>query len=143
MKGAATGDFACDSYHRFKEDVALLKALNLTSYRFSISWPRIQPDGFGARNSKGLDYYKRLTDALLEAKIRPLCTLYHWDLPQKLEDAGGWPNRDLAARFTDYLNVAVRALWRPCLALVRFQRAVGLHVSRLWLGHPRALAQEF
>jgi len=110
VKGAATGDVACDSYHRYKEDVALLKALNLTSYRFSISWPRIQPDGSGAPNPKGLDHYKRLADALLEAKIRPLCTLYHWDLPQKLEETGGWPNRDLAERFTDYVNVNVRAL---------------------------------
>lgn len=91
VKGAATGDVACDSYHRYKEDVALLKALNLTSYRFSISWPRIQPDGSGVPNPKGLDFYKRLSDALLESKIRPLCTLYHWDLPQKLEDAGGQP----------------------------------------------------
>ena len=110
VKGAATGDVACDSYHRYKEDIALLKAMNLTSYRFSISWPRIQPDGSGTSNSKGLDYYKRLTDALLEAKIRPLPTLYHWDLPQRLEEAGGWPNRDLAARFTDYAELTVRAL---------------------------------
>jgi len=110
VKGAATGDVACDSYHRYKEDIALLKALNLTSYRLSISWPRILPDGAGAPNAKGLDYYKRLADALLEAKIRPLCTLYHWDLPQKLEDAGGWPNRDLAGRFTEYAEVVTRAL---------------------------------
>jgi beta-glucosidase len=110
VKGAATGDVACDSYHRYKEDIALLKTMNLNSYRFSISWPRIQPDGTGAPNPKGLDYYKRLTDALLEAKIRPLATLYHWDLPQKLEEAGGWPNRDLAARFTNYADLTVRAL---------------------------------
>jgi len=110
VKGAATGDIACDSYHRYKEDVALLKALKLTSYRFSISWPRIQATGSGDPNSKGLDYYKRLADALLEAKIRPLCTLYHWDLPQKLEERGGWPNRDLVARFTDYVDITVRAL---------------------------------
>src|SRR6266567_3110409 len=110
VKGAATGDVACDSYHRYKEDVALLNELNLTSYRFSISWPRIQVAGTGAPNPKGLDYYKRLADALLAAKIRPLCTLYHWDLPQKLEDAGGWPNRDLAARFTEYAEIVVRAL---------------------------------
>ena len=110
VKGAYTGDVACDSYHRYKEDVVLLKALNLTSYRFSISWPRIQADGSGAPNPKGLDYYKRLADALLEAKIRSLCTLYHWDLPQKLEEAGGWPHGDLAARFADYVDVTVRAL---------------------------------
>jgi beta-glucosidase len=110
VKGAATGDVACDSYHRYKEDIALLSEMNLGSYRFSISWPRIQADGIGKPNPKGFDYYKRVADALLEAKIRPLCTLYHWDLPQKLEDAGGWPNRDLAARFADYVDVTVRAL---------------------------------
>ena len=110
VKGAATGDVACDSYHRYKEDIALLKAMNLKSYRFSVSWPRVQPDGSGASNSKGLDYYKRLADALVEADIRPLCTLYHWDLPQRLEEAGGWPNRDLAARFVEYTELVVRAL---------------------------------
>lgn len=110
VKGAATGDVACDSYHRYKEDVELLKKLNLKSYRFSVSWPRIQADGTGKPNEKGLDYYKRVADTLLEAKIRPLCTLYHWDLPQKLEDAGGWPNRDLAGRFTEYAEMVTRAL---------------------------------
>ena len=110
VKGAVTGDVACDSYHRYKEDVALLEELNLKSYRFSISWPRIQADGTGKANAKGLDYYKRVADALLEAKIRPMCTLYHWDLPQKLEDAGGWPNRDLAGRFTEYAEIVTRAL---------------------------------
>jgi len=110
VKGGDTGDVACDSYHRYKEDVGLLRQLNLKSYRYSISWPRIQPDGTGKPNSKGLDYYKRMTDALLEARIRPLCTLYHWDLPQKLEDTGGWPNRDLAGRFAEYAEIVTRAL---------------------------------
>ncbi len=105
-----TGDVACDSYHRFEEDVALLKEMNLSSYRFSIGWPRIQPDGRGAVNSKGLDYYARLVDALLEAGIRPFPTLYHWDLPQTLEDAGGWPERDTAERFADYAAIVARAL---------------------------------
>ena len=110
VKGAATGDVACDSYHRYKEDAELQKKLNLKSYYFSISWPRIQADGSGAPNAKGLDHYKRVADALLAADIRPLCTLYHWDLPQKLEDAGGWPNRDLAGRFTEYAEIVARAL---------------------------------
>lgn len=110
VKGGYTGDVACDSYHRYKEDVELLKKLNVKSYRFSISWPRIQAEGSGKPNEKGFDHYKRVTDALLEAKIRPLCTLYHWDLPQKLEDAGGWPNRDLAGRFTEYAEIVTRAL---------------------------------
>ena len=110
VKGGYTGDVACDSYHRYKEDVALAEQMNLKSYRFSVSWPRIQADGAGKPNAKGLDYYKRLTDELLKAKIRPLCTLYHWDLPQKLEDAGGWPNRELAGRFTEYAEIVTRAL---------------------------------
>jgi beta-glucosidase len=110
IKNGATGDVACDSYHRYHEDIALLKQLNLKSYRFSLAWPRIQPTGRGAVNSRGLDYYKRLTDAVLEAGIRPLPTLYHWDLPQALEDAGGWPNRDTAARFADYVGIVGHAL---------------------------------
>jgi len=110
IKNGDTGDVACDSYHRWRDDLALIKELKLNSYRFSISWPRIQPWGVGSANPKGLEYYSRLVDALLEAKIRPLVTLYHWDLPQKLEDAGGWPNRDTAARFADYAALVVRAL---------------------------------
>jgi beta-glucosidase len=110
VKGADTGDVACDFYHRYKEDVELAKKLNVKSYRFSISWPRIQADGTGAANPKGLDYYKRVADTLHEARIRPLATLYHWDLPQKLQDAGGWPNRDMVGRFTDYCGIVTRAL---------------------------------
>ena len=105
-----TGDVACDSYHRWREDIALLRSMNLNSYRFSISWPRIQPLGSGPANSKGIDYYSRLVDALLEARIRPLVTLYHWDLPQALENAGGWTNRDTAARFADYVQRIAQAL---------------------------------
>lgn len=110
VKGADTGDIACDSYHRYKEDVSIMKQLNLQSCRFSVSWPRIQANGSGAANQKGLDYYKRVTDSLLEAKIRPICTLYHWDLPQALEDACGWPNRDLVNRFVDYTQIVGKAL---------------------------------
>lgn len=110
VKGGDTGDLACRSYERFAEDVALLRAMNLRSYRFSIAWPRIQPEGHGAPNRKGLDAYLRLVDALQAAGIRPLPTLYHWDLPQALEDRGGWPNRDTAGRFADYAGLVVRAL---------------------------------
>ena len=110
VKGGATGDMACDSYHRYREDIELMKKLNLKSYRFSISWPRIQADGTGTPNQKGLDYYKRLADTLREAKIRPLATLYHWDLPQALQDKGGWPNRDMVGRFTEYCEITARAL---------------------------------
>jgi beta-glucosidase len=110
IKNGDTGDVACDSYHRWREDVELMRALNLNSYRFSISWPRIQPSGAGQPNPKGLDYYSRLVDALREAKIRPFVTLYHWDLPQALEDAGGWPNRETADRFADYTAIVSRTL---------------------------------
>jgi beta-glucosidase len=110
IRNGDTGDVACDSYHRWREDIALMRAMNLNSYRFSISWPRIQPSGSGSVNSKGVDYYKCLVDALLDAHIRPLVTLYHWDLPQTLEDAGGWTNRDTAARFADYVQLAAQTL---------------------------------
>jgi beta-glucosidase len=110
IKYGTTGDIACDSYHRYVEDLALLRELNLKSYRFSIAWPRIQPTGRGAPNQKGLDHYKRLFDAIERAQIRPLPTLYHWDLPQALEDQGGWPNRDTAERFADYTAIVARAL---------------------------------
>jgi beta-glucosidase len=110
IKNGDTADVACDSYHRWREDIALMRAMNLNSYRFSLSWPRIQPAGFGSVNSRGLDYYSRIVDALLEAHIRPLVTLYHWDLPQALEDPGGWTNRDTSARFADYAQLVARAL---------------------------------
>ena len=126
IRNGDTGDVACDSYHRWREDIALMRAMNLNSYRFSISWPRIQPTGSGAANAKGVDYYSRLVDALLEAHIRPLVTLYHWDLPQALEDAGGWPNRDTAARFADYVQLVAQALGRPRLRLDALQRTRGI-----------------
>ncbi|MGD0737002.1 MAG: family 1 glycosylhydrolase [Terracidiphilus sp.] len=110
IKGGDTGDVACDHYHLFKQDIALLKRLNQKSYRFSISWARIQPSGTGAPNQKGLDHYKRVMDTVLEAGIRPFCTLYHWDLPQGLEDRGGWPNRDLAGYFADYAGILAKEL---------------------------------
>ncbi|HKD61893.1 MAG TPA: family 1 glycosylhydrolase [Terracidiphilus sp.] len=119
IKGGDTGDVACDHYHRYKEDIALLKRMNQKSYRFSTSWARIQPSGTGAPNQKGLDHYKRVMDAVLEAGIRPFCTLYHWDLPQGLEDRGGWPNRDLAGYFADYSGILAKELgdritvWAP------------------------------
>ncbi|MDE2184229.1 MAG: beta-glucosidase [Alphaproteobacteria bacterium] len=110
VKGGDTGDVACDSYHRYAEDIALMKRLNQKSCRFSLAWTRIQPDGTGAANQKGLDHYSRFVDALLEAGIRPSCTLYHWDLPQALEDKGGWPNRDLMNYFADYAGIVAKAL---------------------------------
>ena len=110
IKNGDTGDVACDSYHRWREDIALMQAMNLNSYRFSISWPRVQPAGWGAANANGFDYYSRLVDGLLEAKIRPFVTLYHWDLPQALDEKGGWTNRDTAARFADYAQLVAMRL---------------------------------
>ena len=103
-----TGDVACDHYHRWREDVALLKELGVGAYRFSTAWPRIQPTGRGAPNEKGLEFYDRLIDALLDAKIQPWLCLYHWDLPQALEDKGGWRNRDTAYWYRDYAAIVAR-----------------------------------
>jgi beta-glucosidase len=105
----SNGDVAADHYHRYRDDVALMRELGLRAYRFSIAWPRIVPTGSGAVNPAGLDFYDRLVDALLEAGIEPWPTLYHWDLPQPLEDAGGWRNRATAERFAEYaLHVHAR-----------------------------------
>jgi beta-glucosidase len=110
IKGAATGDVACDTYHLFAADIAMMKSLGMKSYRFSVAWPRIQPTGTGPANQKGLDYYIRLADALRAAGIRPVATLYHWDLPQALEDKGGWLRRETADEFADYCGIVVKAL---------------------------------
>lgn len=106
-----TGDIACDHYHRWREDIALMRALNLNGYRFSIAWPRILPAGRGAANPAGLDFYSRLVDGLLEAGITPFVTLYHWDLPQALQDEGeGWLRRGIVDDFAAYADVVSRAL---------------------------------
>lgn len=104
------GSMACDHYHRFADDVALMKRLNLNSYRFSIAWPRVVPEGRGRANGSGLDFYDRLVDSLLAHGIRPLPTLYHWDLPQGMEDQGGWPVRATAEAFADYAELVVARL---------------------------------
>ncbi|ALE07029.1 glycoside hydrolase [Arthrobacter sp. ERGS1:01] len=100
-----TADIACDHFHRVAEDVALMKDLGIDAYRFSIAWPRIVPDGAGAANPRGLDFYDHLVDALLAAGIKPMATLYHWDTPLPLEQAGGWLNRATAERFGDYASL--------------------------------------
>jgi beta-glucosidase len=105
-----TGDVADDHYRLWREDVALMRELGLTAYRFSISWSRIFPEGTGRSNPKGLDFYSRLVDALRAAGIRPFATLYHWDLPAALDDRGGWVNRDIAGWFADYASAVYRAL---------------------------------
>ncbi|MCX5066063.1 GH1 family beta-glucosidase [Micromonospora lupini] len=105
-----TGDVAADHYHRYAEDLDLMRDLGLRSYRFSISWPRVQPDGTGTPNQRGLDFYRRLLDGLHERGIAPMATLFHWDLPQALQDAGGWESRDTAHRFADYADAVFTAL---------------------------------
>ncbi len=105
-----TGDQACDHYRRWREDVALMKALGLPAYRFSIAWGRVLPEGTGRVNQAGLDWYRRLVDALLDAGITPMVTLHHWDLPAALDDRGGWLNPDIASWFADYATVMFRAL---------------------------------
>ena len=105
-----TGDVACDHYHRYQEDVELMRELGLDTYRFSISWPRILPAGRGKINQKGIDFYKRLVNELLKAGIKPNATLYHWDLPQKLQDIGGWENRDTVKYFNEYARLMYKEL---------------------------------
>ncbi len=106
----SNGDVACDHYHLWRDDITLMKDLGLHSYRFSIAWPRILPRGRGAVNQAGLDFYSRLVDTLLEQGIIPFATLYHWDLPQLLEDQGGWPARTTAEAFVEYADVVSRHL---------------------------------
>jgi beta-glucosidase len=105
-----TGDIACDQYHRLEEDLNLMSELGLQAYRFSVAWPRIQPEGSGPVNQNGLDYYRRLVDGLRQRSIEPMLTLYHWDMPQALEDLGGWTNRETSERFADYSEIVYEAL---------------------------------
>jgi beta-glucosidase len=106
----SNGDVACDHYHRWAADLDLIKSLGVDAYRFSLAWPRIQPDGRGATNAAGLDFYERLVDGLLERGLKPYATLYHWDLPQTLQDVGGWDNRDTAYRFAEYARIVTERL---------------------------------
>ncbi len=110
VRGGDTGDIACDSYRRYREDVALMASLGLGAYRFSVSWPRIQPTGRGAANQRGLDHYRALLDELSGRGIAATVTLYHWDLPQALQDEGGWAVRDTAQRFAEYAAIVAEAL---------------------------------
>jgi beta-glucosidase len=161
VRNGETGDVACDHYHRWPEDLALLSALGVGAYRFSVSWPRILPTGTGPVNATGLDWYERLVDALLARGIQPWLTLYHWDLPQPLEDAGGWPNRATADAFVNFTEVVARRLgdrvhtWMTlnepwCSAFLGYQLgmhapgrrdvALGLSASHtLLLAHGRAV----
>ena len=105
----SSGDVACDHYHRWPEDIALMRQLKLDAYRFSLAWTRIQPNGSGPASAEGIAFYDRLIDGLLDAGITPFVTLYHWDLPQALQDRGGWYNRETAQRLADYADIATRA----------------------------------
>ncbi|WP_371627232.1 GH1 family beta-glucosidase [Streptomyces sp. NBC_01116] len=110
IRDGHTGEVACDHYHRYEQDLDLMAEAGLTGYRFSIAWPRIQPTGRGEANIKGLDFYDRLVDGLLSRGVEPVPTLFHWDLPQALEDEGGWLNRDTAYRFAEYAAIAADRL---------------------------------
>ena len=117
VRNGESGAIACDFYHRYREDIALLRELGATSFRLSVAWPRILPEGRGRVNQAGLDFYDRVIDELLASEIEPLVTLYHWDLPAALEDAGGWPERSTVDAFCEYAEVVGRrsatasALW--------------------------------
>ncbi len=110
IEDGSNGDVACDHYHRWKEDVALMRRLGLRAYRFSVAWPRVLPLGRGSLNARGLDFYSRLVDGLLESGIEPFVTLYHWDLPQRLQDEGGWATRATAEAFVEYADAVSRRL---------------------------------
>lgn len=125
------GSIACDHYHRFAEDLDLICGLGATIYRFSVMWPRVQPEGAGAINRKGLDFYDRLVDAMLERGLRPWPCLYHWDLPQALQDQGGWVNRDIADRFADYTALMADVIGDRAENWVTFNEP---SVSA-WVGH--------
>lgn len=110
VDGGHTGDTACDHYHRWPEDIALMRELGTNAYRLSVAWPRVVPGGDGPVNPRGLDFYDRLVDGLLAAGIQPSVTLYHWDLPQALQDRGGWPARDTAEHFAAYAGLVAARL---------------------------------
>jgi beta-glucosidase len=110
VHGGDTGDVACEHYHRYEQDVALMARVGLGAYRLSVAWPRVQPDGTGPANPAGLDFYDRLVDTLVGYGVDPIVTLYHWDLPQALEDRGGWTTRDTAYRFADYAALVYERL---------------------------------
>ena len=126
-----TGDIACDHYHRLEEDLELMMSLGVRAYRFSVAWPRIQPQGSGPANRKGLDFYRRLVEGLGERDIVPMLTLYHWDLPQALEDQGGWTSRETSERFAEYAGIVYEDLSDE----VPFWITLNEPWVSAWLGH--------
>jgi beta-glucosidase len=140
IRNGDTGDVACNHYHRYEEDIDLMRQLALGGYRFSISWPRILPDGKGTVNSKGLDFYNRLVDGLLSAQIEPLVTLYHWDLPAVLQDEGGWANREIVEHFSRYAGIVTEALGDRVKRWVVFNEPAVFTLAAYIAGiHPPAL----
>ena len=148
IKDGSSGDVACDHYHRWREDVALMSDLGHAAYRFSVAWPRVVPSGRGRANERGLDFYSRLVDGLLERGITPYVTLFHWDLPQVLEDEGGWPNRATVDAFVEYADVVSARLgdrvkhWithnEPwCSSMLSYERGIHAPGRKDW---PAALA---
>lgn len=131
IDGGDTGDVACDHYHRVPEDIGLMKQLGVDAYRFSLAWPRIVPDGNGAVNKAGLDFYDRLVDGLLEAGISPFATLYHWDLPQASQDRGGWPARETAEHFARYAGIVAERLGDR----VKDWATLNEPLCSSWIGH--------
>src|SRR5262245_59518524 len=131
ISDGSSGATACEHYQRMPQDVALMKSLNLNSYRFSIAWPRVLPQGTGAVNAAGLDFYERLVDELLSAGIAPFATLYHWDLPQALQDRGGWANRDSVNWYTDY----ARVVWQRLADRVKRWATLNEPWCTAFLGH--------
>ncbi|MFE2375299.1 GH1 family beta-glucosidase [Streptomyces sp. NPDC059398] len=131
IDNADHGDTACDHYHRWREDIGLMKQLGVDAYRFSVAWPRVVPGGDGPINEKGLAFYDRLVDGLLEAGITPFPTLYHWDLPQTLQDRGGWPARETAEHFAEYAGVVARRLGDR----VKDWTTLNEPLCSSWIGH--------
>jgi beta-glucosidase len=131
IENGDTGEVACDSYHRWPQDIEVLEQLGVDAYRFSIAWPRIQPTGRGAANVAGLDYYDRVVDGLLTAGIRPFPTLYHWDLPSALQHTGGWVSRETADRFAEYCGLVAARLGDR----VTYWSTLNEPLCSAWLGH--------
>ncbi|MFF9003412.1 GH1 family beta-glucosidase [Streptomyces achromogenes] len=131
IAGDDNGDVACDHYHRWREDIGLMRRLGVNAYRFSVAWPRVVPGGTGPVNAKGLAFYDELVDALLEAGITPSVTLYHWDLPQVLQDRGGWPERDTARAFAEYASVVAGRLGDR----VTLWTTLNEPLCSAWIGH--------
>lgn len=134
-QGGATGDVACDHYHRWASDLDLIASLDVNAYRFSVSWPRVIPGGTGAVNARGLDFYERLVDGALARELQPHVTLYHWDLPQALQDRGGWPNRDIVDWFTEYALVVHDRIGDRVASIATFNEPwctaeLGYHIGR-------------